>query len=125
MTMPEQSIVRRQPTGELIPQARPGSPEQLTEEQFQAVGRVTVMTIVETSTLYGQVEKLMGQVHHSDELQRRFLSRTANALHNNDVAFDAIQRRAIAEIIANKPPEVVTRIIEVRQKGILPRLLGR
>jgi hypothetical protein len=123
--MPDQSLNRRQVTGDLIPQASPGSIEQLTEKQFRAVGRVTVMTIVETSTLYGQVEKLMGQVHHSDELQRRFLSRTANAIHNYDAAVDGIQRKAIAEIIANRPPEVVTRIIEVPQKGILPRLLGR
>jgi hypothetical protein len=123
--MPNQPLNRRQVTGDLMPQANPGSIEQLTEEQFQAAGRVTVMTIVETSTLYGQVEKLMGQVHLSDEFQRRFLSRVTNAIHNNDVAFDAIQRKAIAEIIANKPPEVVTRIIEMPRKGILPRLLGK
>jgi uncharacterized protein Yka (UPF0111/DUF47 family) len=123
--MRDQSLARRQPTGDLVPQGSPGSLEQLTEEQFRAVGRVTVMTIVETSTLYGHVEKLMGQVHHSDELQRRFLSRTANAIHNYDAAVDAIQRRAIAEIIANKPPEVVTRIIEVPKKDVLPRLFGK
>jgi hypothetical protein len=123
--MPNQPLNRRQSTGDLMPQGNPGSLEQLTEEQFQAAGRVTVMTIVETSTLYGQVENIMGQVRHSDDLQRRFLSRTANALHNYDAAVDAIQRKAIAEIIANKPPEVVTRIIEVQKKGILPRLLGK
>jgi hypothetical protein len=123
--MANQSVNRRQPSGDIVSQGSPGSLEQLTEEQFRAVGRVTVMTIVETSTLYGQVEKLMGQVHHSDELQRRFLSRTANALHNYDAAVDGIQRKAIAEIIANKPPEVVTRIIEVQKKGILPRLFGK
>jgi hypothetical protein len=123
--MPDQSLSRRQSTGDLMPQGIPGSIEQLTEEQFRAAGRVTVMTIVEQSTLYGQVEKLMAQVHHSDELQRRFLSRTANAIHTYDVAVDAIQRKAIGEIIATKPPEVVTRIIEVPQKGILPRLLGK
>jgi hypothetical protein len=123
--MPNQPLNRRQSTGDLMPQGNPGSLEQLTEEQFQAAGRVTVMTIVETSTLYGQVENIMGQVRHSDDLQRRFLSRTANALHNYDAAVDAIQRKAIAEIIANKPPEIVTRIIEVQKKGILPRLLGK
>jgi hypothetical protein len=123
--MPDQPLNRRQSTGDLMPQGNPGSIEQLTEEQFRAVGRVTVMTLVETGTLYGQVEKLMGQVHHSDELQRRFLSRTANAMHNYDAAVDAIQRKAIAEIIANKPAEVVTRIIEVPRKGVLPRLLGK
>jgi uncharacterized protein Yka (UPF0111/DUF47 family) len=123
--MPDQLRNRSHSTGDLIPQTSPGSIEQLTEEQFRAAGRVTVMTIVETSTLYGQVEKLMGQVHLSDELQRRFLSRTANALHNYDVEVDTIQRKAIAEIIANKPPEVVTRIIEMPKKGILPRLLGK
>jgi hypothetical protein len=123
--MANQSVVHSQSTGDLMPQGSPGSIEQLTEEQFRAIARVTVMTIVETSTLYGHVEKLMGQVHHSDELQRRFMSRTANAMHNYDVAVDAIQRRAIGEIIANKPPAVVTRIIEVPQKGVLPKLFGR
>ena len=123
--MSDQSHIRRQSTGDLMPQGNPGSIEQLTEAQFQAVGRVTVMTIVEQSTLYGQVEKLMAQVNHSDEFQRRFLSRTANALQTYDVAVDAIQRRAIAEIIANRQPEVVTRIIEVPKKGVLPRLFGK
>ena len=122
--MANQPLHRRQ-SSDRMPQGNPGSIEQLTEAQFQAVGRVTVMTIVEQSTLYGQVEKVMAQVNHSDEFQRRFLSRTANALQTYDVAVDAIQRRAIAEIIANKPPEVVTRIIEVPQKGILPRLFGK
>ncbi|HZC00188.1 MAG TPA: hypothetical protein VE844_02135, partial [Gammaproteobacteria bacterium] len=88
-------------------------------------GRVTVMTIVEQSTLYGQVEKLMAQVNHSEEFQRRFLSRTANAIHNYEAGADTIQRRAISEIIANRPPEVVTRIIAVPPKGILPRLFGK
>jgi hypothetical protein len=123
--MPDQLRNRNHSTRDLMPQQSPGSIEQLTEAQFQAAGRVTVMTIIETSTLYVQVEKLMGQVHLSEEFQRRFLSRAANAIHNNDVAFDAIQRKAIAEIIANKPPEVVTRIIEMPRKGILPRLLGK
>jgi uncharacterized protein Yka (UPF0111/DUF47 family) len=123
--MPDQPLNRRQADLHLVPQRSPGSLEELTEEQFRAIGRVTVMTIVETSTLYGHVEKLMAQVHHSDELQRRFLSRTANAVHNYDVAVDAVQRRAISEIIANRPPEVVTRIIEVPKKGVLPRLFGK
>jgi hypothetical protein len=123
--MPDQSRNRSHSTGDLMPQRIPGSIEQLTEEQFRAIGRVTVMTIVETSTLYGQVEAIMPQVNHSDELQRRFLSRTANAIHNYDVAVDAVQRRAISEIIANRPPEVVTRIIEVPKKGVLPRLFGK
>jgi hypothetical protein len=123
--MPDQSHSRRQSTGDLMPQVRPGGPEQLTEEQLRAIGSVTVTTIVEMSTLYGKVEAIMGQVHHSDELQRRFLSRTANAIHNYDVAVDAVQRRAISEIIANKPSEVVTRIIEVPKKGVLPRLFSK
>ena len=123
--MPDQSLSRRQSTGDLMPQVSPGGPEQLTEEQLRAIGGVTVTTIVEMSTFYGQVETIMGQVHHSDELQRRFLSRTANAIHNYDVAVDAVQRRAIAEIIANRPPEAVTRIIEVPKKGVLPRLFSK
>ena len=67
----------------------------------------------------------MAQGNRSDELQRRFLSRTANAIHNYEAGADTIQRRAIAEIIANQPPEVVTRIIEVQQKGVLPQLFGK
>jgi hypothetical protein len=125
MTMPEQQLIRRQATGELIPQARPGSPEQLTEEQLKAIGRVTVTTIVEMSTLYGHVEALMVQGNRSDQHQGWLLSRTANAMRTYEVAADGIQRRAISEIISNRPPEVVTRIIEVQKKGILPRLLGK
>jgi hypothetical protein len=125
MTMPDQSLSRRQSSGDLIPQGNPGSPEQLTEEQLRAIGSVTVTTIVEMSTLYGQMEAIMEQGKRSDQHQRWLLSRTANAMHTYEVAADAIQRRAIADIIANRPPEVVTRIIEVPQKGILPRLFGR
>jgi hypothetical protein len=108
-----------------VPQGSPGAPEQLTEDQLRAIGRVTVTTIVEMSTLYGQVEAFMAQGNRSDQHQRWLLPHAANAMRNYEVAADAIQRRAIGEIIANKPPEVVTRIVEVRQKGILPRLFGR
>jgi hypothetical protein len=117
--MPDQSLIPNQPS------SSPGSPEQLTEEQLQAIGSVTVTTIVEMSTLYGKVEAIMEQGKRSDQHQRWLLSRTANAMRNYEVAADAIQRRAIGDIIANRPPEVVTRIIEVLQKGILPRLFGR
>jgi hypothetical protein len=120
-----QPLARRQPTGELMPQGSPGTPEQLTEEQLRAIGRVTMTTIVEMSTLYGHVEAYMAQGNRSDQHQRWLLSRTANAMHTYEVAADAIQRKAIGEIIANKPPEEVTRIVEVQKKGILPRLLGR
>jgi hypothetical protein len=123
--MTSRSIQRRATSGDIIPQGNPGSLEQLTEAQLRAIGRVTVTTIVEMRDLYGQVEKLMVQGNRSDQHQQWLLSRTANALHTYEVAADAIQRRAIGEIIANKPPEVVTRIIEVPQKGILPRLFGR
>jgi hypothetical protein len=123
--MADQSHSRRQSTGDLMPQTRPGAPEQLTEEQLRAIGRVTVTTVVEMSTLYGQVEAIMAQGNRSDQHQRWLLSRTANAMHNYELAADDIQRRAISEIIANQPPEMVTRIIEVPKKGILPRLFGK
>src|ERR671920_218281 len=111
--MTSQSLARRQSTGDLVPQGSPGAPEQLTEDQLRAIGRVTVTTIVEMSMPYGQVETLMVHGNRSDQHQRWLLSRTANALRNYEVAADAIQRRAIGEIIANRPPEVVTRIVEV------------
>jgi hypothetical protein len=123
--MPEHAILPRQLTGDIVPQGTPGSPEQLTEDQLRAIGRVTVTTIVEMSTLYGQVEALMAQGNRSDQHQKWLLTRTANALHTYEVAADGIQRRAIGEIIANRPPEVVTRIIEVPKKGVLPRLFRR
>jgi len=123
--MPDQSLSRRQPTGDLMPQGSPGALEQLTEDQLRAIGRVTVTTIVEMSALYGHVEALMVQGKRSDEHQRWLLSRTANVMRNYEVAADGIQRRAIGEIISNRPPEVVTRIIEVQKPGIIPRLFGR
>jgi hypothetical protein len=123
--MPEHAIIRRHPAGDLVPQGSPGTPEQLTEAQLRAIGRVTVTIIVEMRDLYGQVEKLMVQGNRSDQHQQWLLSRTANAMHTYEVAADAIQRKAIGEIITNKPPEVVTRIVEVRQKGFLPRLFGK
>jgi hypothetical protein len=121
----DHGLIPRQATGDLIPQARPGSPEQLKEEQLKAIGRVTVTTIVEMSKLYGQVEALMEQGNRSDQYQKWLLTRTANAMHTYEVAADAIQHRSIGDIIANRPPEVVTRIIEVPKKGVLPRLFGK
>jgi hypothetical protein len=123
--MPDQALTRRGTAGDLMPQGSPGSLEQLTEDQLRAAGRVTMTTIVEMSALYGHVEAYMAQGNRSDQHQRWLLSRTANALRTYEVAADAIQRKAIGEIIANRPPEVVTRIIEMPKKGILPRLLGK
>jgi hypothetical protein len=120
MTMPDNPLSRRQSTGDLIPQTRPGAPEQLTEEQLRAIARVTVTTVVEMSTLYGQVEAIMVQGNRSDQHQRWLLSRTANAMRNYELAADAIQRRAISEIITNQPPEVVIRIIEVPKRVSCP-----
>jgi hypothetical protein len=123
--MANQSVVHSRSSGDIVPQGSPGSPEQLTEKQLQAIGRVTLTTIVEMSKLYGQVEAYMEQGNRSDQHQKWLLSRTAHALHTYEIAAEGIQRRAIGEIIANRPPEVVTRIIEVPQKGVLPRLFGR
>jgi hypothetical protein len=123
--MPDQSITPTHTTGHIMPQERPGAPEQLTEDQLRAIGRVTVTTIVAMGDLYGQVETLMAQGNRTDQHQKWLLTRTANAMRNYEVAADGIQRRAIGEIIANRPPEVVTRIIEVPKKGVLPRLFGR
>ena len=123
--MTSQSIQRNYRSGNIVPQGNPGAPEQLTEDQLRAIGRVTVTTIVAMRDLYGEVEALMAQGTRSDQHQKWLLSRTANALHTYEIAAEGIQRRAIGEIIANKPPEVVTRIIEVPQKGLLPRLFSR
>jgi hypothetical protein len=123
--MPEHAILPRQLTGDIAPQGSPGSPEQLTDDQLRAIARVTVTTIVAMRDLYGEVEALMVQGNRSDQHQKWLLSRTAHALHTYEIAAEGIQRRAIGEIIANRPPEVVTRIIEVPQKGVLPRLFGR
>jgi hypothetical protein len=95
MTTPDQSIVRSLPNGSIVPQMSSGSPEQLTEDQLRAIGRVTVTTIMAMRDLYGQVESLMAQGNRSDQHQKWLLTRTANALHTYEVAADAIQRRAI------------------------------
>ena len=123
--MPEHAILPRQLIGDIVPQGSPGAPEQLTDDQLRAIARVTVTTIVAMRDLYGEVEALMVQGNRSNQHQKWLLSRTANALHTYEIAADGIQRRAIGEIIANRPPEVVTRIIEVPQKGLLPRLFSR
>ncbi len=65
--MSDQSLSRRQSTGELMPQGSPGAPEQLTEAQLRSIGRVTVTTIVAMRDLYGEVEALMAQGNRSDQ----------------------------------------------------------
>jgi hypothetical protein len=63
----------------------------------------------------------------SPDHQRYIADRGAALLSTHNIAVDTIIRRAISDTLNNRfVKEVeVTRIKEVPQRGILPRLLGR
>jgi hypothetical protein len=123
--MPD-AIIRRQ-AADIVVQGSNGLAVQLSESQLQQIGRVTMAVIRETDAIYGQAEDyiVQGQKRRSAAHQQRLIERAALALAGFDRGAAGIQNRAIADILENRPQQVqVTRIVEVPQRGIIPRLFG-
>jgi hypothetical protein len=123
--MTNQSITRSQPNGHIVPQGNGKSPVQLTEACMQQMAGVT-MTIIEVrDSLYTDVETFVNKPGRSAPNQQSLEGFAALLTNNFDRAAVTVQAQAFTAIVANKPPEVVTRVVTVPQKGLLPRLFGR
>jgi hypothetical protein len=124
--MASQSLARSQSTRDIMPQGTPGSPVQLTESHIRQMAQVTQTILVETDLLHNQVEAYVTKPGRSAANQQSIEGFGALLTNNFDRAAIAVQAQAFQRIVANLPREVaVTRIVEVPQKGLLPRLLGR
>ena len=124
--MANQSVVHSQFTGDIVPQGTPGSPVQLTESHIRQMAQVTQTILVETDLLHNQVEAAVTKPGRSAANQQSIEGFAALLTNNFDRAALAVQAQAFQRIVANLPQQVaVTRIVEVPQKGVLPRLLGR
>ncbi len=123
--MPD-ALARRQ-AADVVIQGSNGLAVQLSESQLQQMGRVTMAVIRETDAVYAQAEDyiLQGQGNRSAAHQQRLIERAALALAQFDQGAAAVQTQAITNILHNQPQQVeVTRIVEVPQRGIIPRLFG-
>jgi hypothetical protein len=110
----------------VLPEAQSGSPVQLTESHIRQMAQVTQTILVETDLLHNQVEAAVTKPGRSAANQRSIEGFAALLTNNFDRAALAVQAQAFQRIVANLPQQVaVTRIVEVPQKGVLPRLLGR
>jgi hypothetical protein len=121
-----QPLARRQSTGDLLPQGRPGSPAQVTEAQLAAMQDVTLTCCAGWDDTYGKVQAFLSQPGRDAMHQQRLEHVAAGLFTDFTQSVAAIHRRALAEIVHPPEPQAVPapRIIEVRQKGLLPRLFG-
>jgi hypothetical protein len=128
MTMPD-SLARRQ-TGDIVfSQDASQGHIQHTQAQLEAVRNLVGMGLTEYSLTYSQVKAFVeksGQ-GQSPDFQKYMAERGAALLTTHNMAVDTIIRRAISQTIDTRyVREVeVQRVIEVPQRGIIPRLFSR
>jgi hypothetical protein len=123
--MPDQSLSRRTLTGDIVVPGTTGFQVELTEEQLRQMAAVTTTLIVETDGLNRDVEAFVLKPGRSAANQQNIAEFSALAVSNFQRAAIGVQAQAFAAIMDKQPREQVTRIIEVPQRGLLPRLFGR
>jgi hypothetical protein len=123
--MPDQAITRRHTTGDIVLPGTTGFQVELTEEQLRQMAAVTKTLIVETDGLNQDVEAHVLKPGRSVTNQQSIEAFAAAVVTNFQRAAIGVQAQAFVAIMDKQPREQVTRIIEVPQRGLLPRLLGR
>jgi hypothetical protein len=123
--MADQSITRRHKPGDIVLPGTSGFQVELTEAQIRQMAAVTKTLIVETDALNTDVEAFVNKSGRSVANQQNIEEFSAVLVNNFARAAVGVQGQAFSAIMANRPPEQVTRIIEVPQRGVLPRLFGR
>jgi hypothetical protein len=126
MTMPD-ALARRQ-TGDLIfPQEATQEFVQHTQAKLDTVRSLVGMGITEYDLMYGQMKAYVEKGGRTPDHQKHIVERGAHLLNIHNVAVDTIIRGAISDTLDNRyVREVeVTRIREVPQRGIIPKLFGR
>src|SRR5918999_364321 len=119
--MTNQSLARRQLTGDIVV---PGTSEfqvELTASQISQMAAVTKTLIMETDGLNRDVEAFVTKPGRSVANQQNITEFSALMVNNFQRAAVGVQAQAFAAIMDKQPKEQVTRIIEVPQRGLLPR----
>jgi hypothetical protein len=122
--MPDQPITRHT-TGDIVLPGTTGYQVELTEAQLRQMAAVTKTLIVETDGLNRDVESFVLKPGRSVTNQKSIEEFSALLVTNFQRAAVSVQAQAFVAIMDKQPREQVTRIIEVPQRGVLPRLFGR
>ena len=123
--MPDQSITQRHIIGDIVLPGTTGFQVKLTEAQLRQMAAVTKTLIVETDGLNRDVESFVLKPGRSVTNQKNIEEFSALMVTNFQRAAVSVQAQAFVAIMDKQPREQVTRIIEVPQRGVLPRLFGR
>jgi hypothetical protein len=123
--MADQSITRRHTPGDIVLPGTSGFQVELTEAQIRQMAAVTKTLIVETDGLNRDVEAFVLKPGSSVTTQKSIEEFAAAVVNNFERAAVGVQAQAFVAIMDKQPREQVTRIIEVPQRGLLPRLFGR
>jgi hypothetical protein len=123
--MPDQQLTRRHTTGDIVLPGTNGFQVELTEAQLRQMAAVTKTLIAETDALNTDVEAFVTKPGRSVANQKSIEEFSALVVNNFARAAVGVQAQAFSAIMDNRPREQVTRIIEVPQRGLLPRLFGR
>jgi hypothetical protein len=122
-----QPLARSQTTGHIIPQGSNDFPGNLAESQLAAMDDVTMICVTGLNSTYLRVRGFLDQPGRTPEHQQWLTERAGRIFGNFEVAVDVVHRRTIQDILDNRPRAVeqAPQIIEVPQRGIIPRLFGR
>jgi hypothetical protein len=125
--MPEQSIVQRQPAGVVLTPEMADELVQFTQEQLDTVRSLIGLGMVEYDRMYSNLKAYVERGGRSPDHQQYVVERAASLLQIHNIAVDTIVRKGIQDTLDNRyVREVeVSRIVEVPQRGWLPRLLGK
>jgi hypothetical protein len=123
--MPDQQLTRRHTPGDIVLPGTTGYQVELTEDQLRQMATVTKTIIVETDGLNRDVEAFVLKPGRSTANQQNIAEFSALAVSNFQRAAIGVQAQAFVAIMDKQPREQVTRIIEVPQRGLLPRLFSR
>jgi hypothetical protein len=124
--MTSQSLSLTYTTGEIVPRTA----QERAEMQLRKLAGVSLTVIAAIDEMHQQAEAYCQQGTRSNGQQKVLLERAALVLHHFDTAairvqgqaFDGILNRAWDE---QPPTRIVERIVEVPQKGLIPRLFGK
>src|SRR5918999_147862 len=119
--MANQPVARRQPTGDIVVPGTSAFQVELTAAQISQMAAVTKTLIRETDGLNRDVEAFVTKPGRSVANQQNIAEVSALLVNNFQRAAVGVQAQAFAAIMDNRPKEQVTRIIEVPQRGLLPR----
>jgi hypothetical protein len=115
----------------MFPQDASQGLAQHTQAKLEAVRNLVGMGITEYDLMYGQmkayVERGGGGGGRSPDHQKYIAERAASLLATHNIAVDTIIHGAISDVRDSRYVKEVSvpRIIEIPQRGIIPRLFGR